>query len=51
MYMGQIINMGQMYNIIYINLALCKRGGVNVGVAEVSVGVGVGTVTTVIPKY
>ena len=33
----------------YINLAVCKRGGVKVGVAEVGVRVGVGTVTGIIP--
>ena len=36
---------------MYINLALCKRGGVKVGVAEVSARVGVGTVTAIVPKY
>ena len=30
---------------------MCKRGGVKVGVAEVGVRVGVGTVTGIIPKY
>ena len=43
--MGQseIINMGQM--------AVCKRGGVKVGVAEGGVRVGVVGVTAIIPKY
>ena len=33
------------------NLAVCKRGGVKVGVAEVGVRVGVGTATGIVPKY